>query len=138
MPKWHLSELFGRRASEDREEMILVGISTVVAGVGAGVVASALPADAERPVRLQGCRVPLRKQNFNSGSGDHWRNFAANNATFTDDNWKEGPASTDSGDGMNDETSSIWNRKTCGGTPEPVTDFTTGDYQPQKRQQIEP
>jgi len=49
---------------------------------------------------------------FNNGNTDHWRDFTADDGDFTNNNWLNNNGS-DSGDGMDNETSSIRNRVGC-------------------------
>lgn len=51
----------------------------------------------------------FENKDFNAGqgaSGDHWRTFTANDSDFRNNNWLD-RNSADSGDGMDNETSSI-------------------------------
>lgn len=49
---------------------------------------------------------------FNNGNTDHWRDVISDDSTFTNNVWLDNQGSS-TNDGMNDETSSIKNRRGC-------------------------
>ena len=63
-----------------------------------------------------GCASPnaclYENNDYNNGNTDHWRDFTADHGNFNNLNWLNHDGS-DSGDGMDNETSSIKNRRGC-------------------------
>ncbi|MEQ4715471.1 peptidase inhibitor family I36 protein [Nonomuraea sp. B19D2] len=88
-------------------------IAITAAATSAGVLAWGAPASADPDGKCSGGWVCLyENEDFNRDkgvSGDHWRNFKESKSNFSDFNWRD-HGGNDSGDGMNDETSSIRNR----------------------------
>jgi hypothetical protein len=73
---------------------------------------------------------------YNENAGDHWRNLRQGDADFRNNNWRDA-VGEDSGDGMDDETSSVKNRSGCAvvlyqhvGHEGDHTVFANGTYDP--------
>lgn len=87
-----------------------VRMAAVAGAVATAAMASAVPASADAHGRCTAGYVCLfENRDYNQGSGDHWSNRVNNDGDFRNNNWKNA-GGKDSGDGMDNETSSIRNR----------------------------
>ncbi|MER6694274.1 peptidase inhibitor family I36 protein [Streptomyces minutiscleroticus] len=103
-----------------RNTVIRVLLATT-ATVGLGLVAlpaTAAPATGHTGVLNAGGACSsgnfclYENSEYNENAGDHWRNLRASDKDFDNNNWRDAVGG-DSGDGMNDETSSVKNRSGC-------------------------
>jgi len=91
-------------------------LATILAVAAAALLSlslAATPASAGAGGSCASGRVCLYENNdFNNGNVDHWRDFTADDSTLTNNNWFNNQGSS-ANDIMNDETSSIKNRRGC-------------------------
>ena len=91
----------------------LAAIGSVAALTTAGLLMGVTQANADAHGTCRSGQACLYENfDFNNGNTDHWRDFSGNNGNFNNVVWKDSNGS-DSSDHMDNETSSIRNRRGC-------------------------